>query len=320
MDNKIEKINVPWLEIPVTEHCNLKCKGCTHHSPYLKPCFYDYEQYVKDINILKDIYHVKILIFLGGEPLLNKGISEYIAFAREAKIADIYRITTNGLLLMKMNDDFFKVIDEIKVSLYPNIGIDKNKLETFLKEKSNIYKFNYSIREFEDFIDIETDRLSDEDAQINFNKCDRRRNGHLVYNGYYYKCMRPVSTKQFLEHNNPNVDVPDFRIEDGILLNGENLKFRLQQYIKCDGNLLSCHYCLLGFNEKGLLDKLKSIVVNNDVLTKFIYNSRGLYSLYKYIEKKSNNRKDRIAHKTKKVVNLFKHQQLSKGEYDDISS
>ncbi len=307
----MKKIVIPWLEIPLTEHCNLKCKGCTHHSPFLKPRFYEFEQYKADINAIKDILHITRLIFLGGEPLLNKQISDYISYAKQSKIADIYSVVTNGLLLAKMNDAFFELIDEIKVSLYPDVGIKEEFLEIFLKEKSEALKYVYRINYYSHFENTETNLLSNDIAQNNFNKCERHKNGHFLYNGYYYKCFRPISTKQFLEYRNTSTP-SDFKVNDGVSLAESNLFLKIQEYINCKEKLLSCHYCLNGLRDKSVFDSIKASLGRSNYITKFIYRHNLVYySLVKFYKIYNNNL---CKNKFNKHISQFKHQQLTQDE------
>lgn len=318
----MNKLNVSWLEIPLAKHCNLKCKCCTHHSPYMSPDFYDYEQFKRDINALKDIYHTRVLMFLGGEPLLNKRINDYIEFAKESKIADIYTVTTNGVLLTKMNDTFFKLVDDIQISLYPDAKIDRKELEHFLNEKLNMFNFTYSISDIEYFMDIETDKLSDKKAQTNFNMCYRRQTGHLIYNGYYYKCMRPLSTGEYLATKNKSEDIYNFMTEDGIQLNSPNLYLTLKNYINCKQKLLSCNYCLLGFSYDSAYDKLKNAIIKHKLIRNFLYKFSGVYSIFKRFDKiHTNNKYDtyRNIKKTKNNIVVLKHSQLNKDEYRNNS-
>lgn len=315
----INKINVPWLEIPLTEHCNLKCKGCTHHSPYLKPNFYKFEQFTKDIDALKDIYHVHALTFLGGEPLLNRRINDYIKFAKNLEIADIYRVVTNGILLFYMDDIFFDLIDDIQISLYPDAGVDRQRLESFLNEKQRKYNFNYNINNIDYFMNIETDELTDKEAQINFQHCFRRRVGHLLYNGYYYKCMRPLSTQQYLFNKCSIANPPNFRVEDGVEVNDLNLYMRLKEYISCKQKLLSCHYCLLGFNDNNFYIKLKSKIVKYKYARSFLYNMNFLYYIFKKINNQYEKNKYNIKENpvsVKNTITIFEHKQLCKDEYE----
>ena len=96
------------LEYSVSYHCNLRCAGCSHLSPFSQKKFPSLESFCDDIRKLSEGLHASEMRLLGGEPLLNPEISTYIKEAKESGIANAVSITTNGLLLHKMDDDFWE--------------------------------------------------------------------------------------------------------------------------------------------------------------------------------------------------------------------
>ncbi len=305
------RVFVQGLEIPLSEHCNLKCKGCSHHSPYLKPHFYDYDQFVADIDALKDVYHTTKVSFLGGEPLLNRQINKYIAYARQAKIADIFAVITNGLLLKAMDDEFYRLVDQINISLYPNIGLEEGTLREFLAAKAREFKFVYNINTCDYFQNTETEELSAENAQNNFTHCSKQKNLHTLYEGYYYRCNRPVSTKQFLERNG-DLTAPDFKADDGVRLAGPELYARLHDYVNRTERLSVCYYCLNGFIEQNAIDGINFYFSGHDFIRRAVVNNKLLYAICLKI--KALNKKYKQTHKCKTAVEVtqFEHQQLNR--------
>jgi len=322
--NNANKINVISLEIPLALHCNLKCDGCSHHAPYVETNFYNLEQFAKDIGLLKDVYHAKKLLFLGGEPLLNKRINEYIEVAKKSNIADSYGVITNGILLFNMDDEFFDAIDDLQISLYPGVGMDVQKLGAFINEKARRYNFTCNISKTEYFINMETDKLSDEKAQTNFQLCSRKRT-HYLYNGYYYRCNRPVTTQQYLIRRRSTANPPDFKVEDGVALNGDNLYVRLAEYINRKHKLLSCHFCLSGlYNNTAYLRFFhKTTELLAHTYRRFFLGNKNFLALLfinllKKIYMKIPNKKRKYHMEEnfmgeRNVVTAFKHNQL-KGE------
>lgn len=63
-----KKRDVMKIDIPVVEHCNLCCKGCTAFSPLAKEEFLDYGQYCKDMYKLAGLtdYNLLKITYTGG--------------------------------------------------------------------------------------------------------------------------------------------------------------------------------------------------------------------------------------------------------------
>jgi len=85
-----------WIE--PTNHCNLRCVMCPHGKGLKAPKGYmDMGLYKKIVGELKGLNVQRINLFLGGEPLLHKGVVEMVKIARSAKIP--VRLHTNATLL-----------------------------------------------------------------------------------------------------------------------------------------------------------------------------------------------------------------------------
>lgn len=89
----IEKFIMKSLEYNLAYNCNLKCYCCDHLSPYfnnpedINHKNIDIEDFRRDIHTLKDTIFIESFLFLGGEPLLNKNILEFIKIVKESNIA-----------------------------------------------------------------------------------------------------------------------------------------------------------------------------------------------------------------------------------------
>jgi organic radical activating enzyme len=244
-----KKLRFGRLEVPIADHCNLRCRACSHHAPFLQPHYYPLTRFIKDVNALGAVSEVGELLFIGGEPLLNPDIDEYVIAARAAGIAKKYSVTTNGILLHRMTDRFFEAIDYIKVSAYAVTSPQNAKLHKLLKVRSLQFNFEYIIQEMEQFYDIETRGLSTADAQESFDRCRRRLDFPLIHSGYFYKCMRPPTTREYLENRKTCENPPDFATIDGVSLDSPQLLEDLLSYMTDQNALQSCRFCLLGFYE-----------------------------------------------------------------------
>lgn len=120
-DEIFEKIDISkpileYFEVHVCDHCNLKCKGCGHLSNVCGEYFMDYEQYVRDIRQIKTLYAgCQSIKILGGEPLLDERLPQFVEITREVfPEADIY-VGTNGILLPKAQPELFETMRRCSV-------------------------------------------------------------------------------------------------------------------------------------------------------------------------------------------------------------
>lgn len=131
---KNKKRNVMKIDIPVVEHCNLRCKGCTAFSPLAEEEYLDYGQYCKDMSRLAELtkHNLSEITYTGGEVLLHPKLGEMFQYARKLfPKAKIY-FMTNGILIPAQTDAFWKIcVDcdiKVRISRYP-IKLDNEKIE-----------------------------------------------------------------------------------------------------------------------------------------------------------------------------------------------
>lgn len=107
----ITKPILEYFEVHVCDHCNLKCKGCGHLSNVCEEYYLNFEQYVQDIQQIKKLYAgCQSIKILGGEPLLDKRLHQFVEVTRKVfPEADIY-VGTNGILLPKAEPELFETM------------------------------------------------------------------------------------------------------------------------------------------------------------------------------------------------------------------
>jgi MoaA/NifB/PqqE/SkfB family radical SAM enzyme len=118
------------IEVHLTEHCNLKCKGCWHFSCIADEEFLSLEVFEKDLRRLSELTDkLSVIKLLGGEPLLHPQIIDFIKISRNYFPNTLIQITTNGILLEKQDNIFWAACRDnnvtVSISTYPiNINID----------------------------------------------------------------------------------------------------------------------------------------------------------------------------------------------------
>lgn len=113
------------IGIPVTEHCNLNCKGCLHFCNIKQqPYYLSIDQFRSDIYRLKELFsNIKTIRLYGGEPLLHAELWKLIILSKQVFPDSNIEVYTNGLLIPKITEDLKRVIIEnhvlISWSVYP---------------------------------------------------------------------------------------------------------------------------------------------------------------------------------------------------------
>ncbi len=111
---------IDYIRVSVTKQCNFRCQYCMPTTPLN---FFDDEELLPLDNVLEFLKiaideGVKKIRITGGEPLLRKGLDEFIAklHAYNKEVALV--LSTNGFLLKKMANDLKNAgLSRVNVSL-----------------------------------------------------------------------------------------------------------------------------------------------------------------------------------------------------------
>jgi Radical SAM superfamily len=95
----MNRFQIPALEVHASHACNIRCQGCTHYANLGAKGIVSVEEVQSWMRPWSSIVKPKIVGILGGEPMLNPRLGEFV----EA-VADIWRdsqiiLMSNGLLL-----------------------------------------------------------------------------------------------------------------------------------------------------------------------------------------------------------------------------
>lgn len=134
-----------YLEIHVMDGCNLKCKGCSHFSNlFPTDAAVPLERFQRDIMRLKEICYIDKLRLLGGEPLLNKELVQYLKAAKGCFPYSDIRVVTNGLLIMRQSEEVLSYMREqgimFDISWYPPTMDRQKEILEFLAGKQVPYR------------------------------------------------------------------------------------------------------------------------------------------------------------------------------------
>ena len=189
---EITKPRLDYIEYHISFHCNLNCKGCSHFSNLIRePRFGDYDQFVNDISRLRDLFWgISKIRLMGGEPVLNKQLPDFVYAARQAfPDADI-RIVSNGLMIREDQKELFKAMRECAVffdiSTYPPTSHLLSRLNEICGKEHVRLTVTPPVNEFSASLDL----TGTSDPAVSFDTCPAR---HCVYlcNGKISTCIMP---------------------------------------------------------------------------------------------------------------------------------
>lgn len=248
-----DKIQLYDLETDLWEQCNLNCSQCTHNSPYFNSSdeYYNLEQFKDDINTLNKISHVNAFRIVGGEPLLNKNLLQYVKYIKESNFTDYLTIFTNGLVLSHTNNDVFHYIDRLRISVYSNLEEKKlTAIHSNIKKIKNLFPHldvvANNINYFSYFNLAEQNKDLELVSKI-YNKCyySYEHRGFSIFNGRFYKCFASRKKYNFLKTHSKenNFEYLKSNLHDSISLENISLE-KFEDFISSKKPLEGCKWCL----------------------------------------------------------------------------
>jgi hypothetical protein len=240
----LRKLAVESLETPVTQHCNLRCNACDHASPLHPKSFLDVKLLARDLDLLSRVMRAEEFRLVGGEPLQHPELLSIIDLIRTRGIAKRIVVVTNGMLLHKMEQRFWKAVDKVWLSIYPGVSLPLSlaAIEGLCRD----HDVKFEPRPTNEFrISLVNNRIDDLDlVEAIYRDC---KTAHLwkcytVFNGFFYKCSKSsVMRDRLLRLGIVHEDSP----RDGVDLRSRwRLKSRLRAYLQSQEPLASCQACL----------------------------------------------------------------------------
>lgn len=257
-----EFVQIHGLNIHVADHCNLKCKACSHSAGLVQgEVFPDIRKYIKDMTRLHEVCeNICSIVLLGGEPLLNPELGMFIEASRKIYAYAGIRIITNGILIKQMSEELMEIIRKynvkISISLYPFMKDKEQEISKFLIDNNIAHEICH--------YDYFEKRLA---GKPYFNKeymlaaceeCISLRNGSIsrcvmgVYMDYYNHYFNTQFPQDF------GIDLYDSKLTGKIMMD------RLKKPIEL------CAYCSVGYKfEKIPWEQIKDEPEEKDFLVSF---------------------------------------------------
>ena len=228
--------------VNVVEHCNLRCRSCSHLSPALPKHFVDPDALCSDLTALARSYHANLLKILGGEPLLHPNLLEIMLAARESQVADRLEIWTNGLLLPRMERRVWEAVDSVRISLYPGRSLRQDRLDACvdLARRNNV---SIRYKHYQAFQESYSEQGTDDSELVEkiYATCNsaHRWRCHTVANGWFFKCAQSYMIPKGMSLGPQATYRNGVQIEDS-----PEFRDRLLSYLTSPEPLPSCRNCL----------------------------------------------------------------------------
>ena len=200
---------LPFLETMITQVCNLSCTGCTNYSDLRHKGYVPWLQGKEDIKSWLEIVDILDFGIMGGEPLLNPQVRDWLIGVRELLPNAQIRFTTNGELLDKHWDivDLAHKLTNVVFKISAHRSTERveqaitqlfNQFDWQLVKEFNILRYKTSnnfrlqINRPQTFIQTYQNTYStmkpyQSNPQESFNICIQQT-CPLLYKGKIYKC------------------------------------------------------------------------------------------------------------------------------------
>lgn len=235
-----DRPSLSYYEVPVTDSCNLNCKGCLFASNMTQGLQHvNLERLEKDAKRMSEIfYDIPWIRILGGEPLMHPNIIEIFQIYRRFFLDSEIDLCTNGLLIPKMKKEFWDCVKENRVSIhisgYKPVYQLLDRLDAILKEQG----IPYVILKREEFFKYYTDK-ADNDMQLSYQKCIAS-GCHEVYKGRLSKCSAVIAFEKFNDMFKSNYQI--IEDEDWFNIHDPQINaWRVKEKLEMSTNV--CRYC-----------------------------------------------------------------------------
>ncbi len=196
------------LESHIVDHCNLTCAECCSLSPLLPRRITTPDALARDLELATRLLAPKQFKLVGGEPLLHPELVEMLRVARRSGIAPRISLTTNGLLLPRMPDAAWEELNALTISRYPSPALPEETI-ALVERKALEFGVRVNWKQQDRFVIMSLDdpREDREETAAIYERCWLRERCHLVHDGRFYTCTRPMHFHGLLgEHQDFSAD------------------------------------------------------------------------------------------------------------------
>jgi len=232
------RVQTRSLEAHIVDHCNLRCWGCCSLSPYLPKWCVDPADLERDLRLARRALAPQYFKLVGGEPLLHPALDECLAIGRRSEIAPVVSVTTDGFLLPRASEQFWRLAQALTISLYAHPALPTETI-ALVERRAAEHAIPINWKRQGQFVDMDLGERR-EDATVTrniYDDCWLRRRCHIVSRGRFFTCTRPPHFETFYGADAGFLD-------DGVVLEeGPEMAVRILAYLQKPEPLNACSLC-----------------------------------------------------------------------------
>ncbi len=230
-----------YINVCITQKCNLKCKYCSHLIPMFdKPIHYETRKILQSVKVfLEAVDYIHRLGILGGEPFLHPELSNIIMELLHLKKIGFIEILTNGTYLP--SDTVLENLSNERILIrISDYGISPKKIQKFVSKLTE-HKILYQVYKEHSWHDYGLTNIPyrRNEAQLKdiFQACSSS-GCYQIKNGKLYHCAYSGSIEELGLKGYPKI--PAINLLSGETIN--NMRFKIRHLMKL--NYISiCDYC-----------------------------------------------------------------------------
>jgi organic radical activating enzyme len=203
--------NLAYFAVHIVEHCNLKCQFCDHFAPLAEEEFANIKVFERDFARLSELLDAEVdrIGLMGGEPLLHLQLIDFLYVARKYFPKTKLQLVTNGILLLKQTEDFWKACrnnDIIIVNTKYPLKLDFDRIKEVAKKHDVRFEhYGNSGETLKKSSHIPLDIEGKQDAYMNFIKCFHANNCCFLAKGKLFTCTVAPNIRHFNKFFNKNI-------------------------------------------------------------------------------------------------------------------
>lgn len=237
--------------VDLAEHCNLNCCGCDHFAPLAQEYFAEIDEYERDMKRLSVLFgdNVSQIKLEGGEPLLNSNIVDFIEITYRFFPYATISVYTNGILLLQMDDAFWKTCSKydvvLEVTKYP-IACDYDLVNKKAEEKGVILHFCDDGEVIKSLRHHPLDMDGKQNAETNFYNCFLANNCIMLKHGKLYTCTTIPNMRHFNHYFDKNILITE---KDSIDIYSNVTSQEIMEFLSRP--VPACRYCKVADRTSG---------------------------------------------------------------------
>jgi MoaA/NifB/PqqE/SkfB family radical SAM enzyme len=191
------------LVICLTDHCNLKCRGCELYSCLAPEAFTDLSQTQDSLQLLSETFaDIEEIYLMGGEPLLHPELAQFIAAARTAFPHTRLVVLSNGILARRISAELWQVMaDHDAVLVLDSYPIPINR-QAIIDEGATHGVTVEQTEEVQEFFRFPIDPGGGQNPRRALAACRGRCNCATLKDGKLYPCGRAPYAYILKDHFN----------------------------------------------------------------------------------------------------------------------